>query len=262
MSGIAKKKETEKMARLYRKGWTMKRIAEHYGISTPAVWGRFERAGIVRRSIAKYKDIDQARLEALYRANIPLVQIGATLSVGVKIVKAALDFYRIPKRKLLRPHRTPADFIKALEMAELVRSGLTYSRVGGRYGLSAQIVKRRIKIFAIPDPKLPSYTRVNKERLKKLYAEKALPVREIAATLGFTGATIRRALKFHQIPARPPLGGLYISKMRKLTAGEIITITTRAKYPVINLHTIAKTAGIKISVRRLGGGEFKITRVE
>lgn len=146
-------------------------------------------------------------------------------------------------------------------MAELYESGMTLQEIGEQYGLTRQGVRHRfIKAGIIrrrPEP-------IGKKRLETLYSIDRLPIFEIADLFSASIGKIQRALKFYEIPRRPPLkiGGIKVDFLRSLAIGATGVIKWRSDEKYAHLHQAAKQIGIRISTRSLGNGEYAVTRLE
>lgn len=90
-----------------------------------------------------------------------------------------------------------------------------------------------------------------------------MPVREIAAALGVSHDFLNKALKFYEIPKRPPLNsGNCLEKMRKLRIGESAEIEYRDEEHIRILYRSAERLGIIITIDSAGeGGTLRITRI-
>lgn len=149
-------------------------------------------------------------------------------------------------------------------MIRLYENGMTLQEIGDRYGISRQRVQQRFKAAALIHVRRPpKYTLIAKNRLATLYAGERLAIAKIGEVFGVKSHLIRQALEFHKIPKRSSIksNGKYVDRLRKLNVGESIEIDCRAKKPYVVLHKSAKCAGGKVSMKKLGGGKFQITRI-
>ena len=149
-------------------------------------------------------------------------------------------------------------------MVELYENGLTLQEIGDRYGISRQRVQQRFKEAGLAHlARPPKYTLIDKDRLETLYVGERLSIAKICEAFGIKSHLVNQALKFHKIPKRRSLvsNGKYIDQLRELKVGESIEIHCPAGKPYVVLHKSAKRAGGKVSVKKLGGEKFQITRV-
>lgn len=147
------------------------------------------------------------------------------------------------------------------EMKELYESGLSLEKVGERYGITRQGVRHRFEKAGITRRQLKT---IDRDRLITLYSKDKLPILEIAALFRVSKGKIERSLKLYEIPRRKPLklGGYIVDFLRSLEIGENRIIEWRRDEKYAHLHHAAKLVGIKISIRSLGDGKFKVTRLE
>lgn len=163
--------------------------------------------------------------------------------------------------------------VKKVESAEKLRrmravyetGQYTLAQVGAQFGMTRQAVQERFKRAGISRREAKrSARRLDCEPLRELYEihcltmtavarELRTTVLNVAAELGRCGITIRsRGAGRRKLPA------LY-----EMKAGETISIKS---FPVKNiyrtLHSRARTAGIRISVRKTGDETFEIKRMQ
>jgi hypothetical protein len=154
---------------------------------------------------------------------------------------------------------TSKDIIR--EMEKLYNGGMTLEQVGERFGITRQGVRHRfIKAGIIRRRPAP----IGKKRLETLYSADRLPIPKIAAVFSVSIGKIQRALKTYEIPRRPSLkkGGIQVDFLRSLEIGKTEVIKWRSAEKYAHLHHAAKLAGIKISIRSRGDGEYAVTRLE
>lgn len=149
------------------------------------------------------------------------------------------------------------------QMVKLYQDGMTLEEVGKKFGLSRQGVRHRFIQAGIPRRSKINYKNIDIKRLEKLYFEERLTIPKIAAEFPVQTIVIRKALKFHQIPRREPLklGGYIVDFLRSLEINEKGIIEWQRNEEYANLHHPAKQINLKISIRKLTGRKFEITRL-
>lgn len=147
-------------------------------------------------------------------------------------------------------------------MAELYRDGFTLKQIGERFGLSKQAVDSRFKRLGIERRRLKRKYEVDKKTLEKLYLSDKLSLKKIAEKFGISYTTVERALKFYKIPKRrwAKKTGKYQEFLNGLEIGEKAVIAVTAKNPHVVMHKAAKINEKKISMRKIQGNQFEITR--
>lgn len=110
----------------------------------------------------------------------------------------------------------------------------------------------------------PLHQRIDKKRLKDLYIIEQLSIEKIASALRCGRITVREALDYNKIPKRPrrKFGGKIVNELRRLAIGEQAEIFYPAKNPISNFHSVAKLNGLRVSVKSLGDGKYRVKRVE
>jgi len=275
---MAKERETSDMLELYRNGVTCKEIGDLYGISQQAVWLRFERRGLTNNYYrSRPEEIDGERLKNLYEIErLAIKQIASAFDVSLEVIKKALKLHKIPVRKALRLSGKHIDLLEKLNLGNQVNVQLFNKYPEGVLRNAARKLGIKISLRSLGGGRfmvtridnidyygLLTYQRIDKNRLKEMYMDEKLPIAKIGTAFGCNESIITEALKYNAIPRRPPLkfGGTRVDMLRNLAVGEQTEINCDLKYPVTNLHTIAKRIGLKISVRSLGDGRFKIKRI-
>lgn len=86
---------------------------------------------------------------------------------------------------------------------------------------------------------------------------------QIARRLNSNPSEISRALRFYEIPPRPPLygSGKYTGVFKRLEVGETVELESAAKYAVTNFHSLAVRIGVRISARKIGDGAYRVTKI-
>ena len=151
------------------------------------------------------------------------------------------------------------------KMMELYRNGATCQEIGDLYGLTQQAVWQRFARRGwIEIGHRITFTQIDKEQLGNLYAVEKLPIEKIASALGGSPEVIKKALKLHGIPKRQSLrqSGKHVALLEKLNIGDQIEIQLLNKHPLHSIRRAARSLGIKVSLRSLGGHWFQIARVE
>lgn len=147
---FAKKPDTREMAKLYLEdGLSYRQIGEIYGIIRQAVHQRFVRAGIERR-LLKHQKIDKQSLERLYLVErISLHKIAERLQVGLKVIKAALKFHKIPKRSPVKFGGIYADFLRSLKIGKSKKIKLDIKNPHSRLHRSAGAIGINISMRSL-----------------------------------------------------------------------------------------------------------------
>lgn len=117
---MAKKAAIQEMAELYERGMTLQEIGDRYGISRQRVQQRFKDTGFshIERP-PKFTLIDTKRLETLYlRKRLSVAKIGEALKVKPRIIRQALEFHKIPKRRSLTSNGKYIDRLRELKIGE------------------------------------------------------------------------------------------------------------------------------------------------
>jgi predicted DNA-binding protein YlxM (UPF0122 family) len=110
--------DTAKMAKFYQNGLSLEAIGKQFGMTRQAVRERFIKAGIARRK-NKYEQINKDRLETLYfKDKMPISEIADVFSVSPGIVRQALKFHKISRRKPLNSSGYKVDFLRSLGIGE------------------------------------------------------------------------------------------------------------------------------------------------
>lgn len=110
------------MAELYNDGWTLESIGKKFGMTRQGVRSRFMTAGITRRHWLKYPHIDKEHLAKLYSDDkLPLSDIADIFSVSIYVIKLALEFHKIPRRKPLFLGGYAIDFLRRLKCGEAAK---------------------------------------------------------------------------------------------------------------------------------------------
>jgi hypothetical protein len=280
--GIMESKTTNaEILKLYLHGTTPRQIGELRGLSASTVAERLKRMGYPRpcrwlRSIPAV--IDQSRLEILYTVErMKFGEIAAAFGVSAGVIARALAFYRIPKRLPLGSGGRYLGVLRRLrigESAEIEFRGENQKAVlrhsADALGINIAVAAKNDRLIGITrisddeDLRLAKIAGISRERLEELYAARQLSTAECACELGGDRELIRQALEFYGIPQRPApnLGGKYASIFRALPVGETAELQCAAKRPYHNLHSIATRVGVKISMRKLGAGKFRITKLK
>ena len=112
--------KTRQMAALYENGWTLEQVGVKFRTTRQAVWSRFRTAGIIaRRRPSKYRQIDKERLIELYSNDrLQIDGIADVFSTNKWIIRAALKYHDIPKRRRLATGGYAVDFLKKLQLHE------------------------------------------------------------------------------------------------------------------------------------------------
>ena len=271
-----KKDETLKMAKLRKSGATYKEISDLYSITIPAVWQRLFGAGLVDSRGVIPEEIDKEQLENLYSGErLPLEKIARHLNTQLYLVKAALKIYGIPERQIITKEGRYTALLKNLQVGDQIETKLPGKTVGQFYDAARRLdIKislrtsniQRITITRIEfgSKAVPRYQQVNEKQLRDLYRNENLSLEKVASSLDLSVNEVAKALKYHRIPKRPQrkLGGKIVDTLRSLAIGEQTEIFYPAKYPISNFHSIAKLNKLRVSVKSLGEGMYRIMRVK
>ena len=274
---MVKRQETLEMMELYRNGYTCREIGYLYGITSVAVWQRFKRAGLVYSRFRTAPDqINKERLRDLYAVEkLAIEKIAVVLGTSREVIRKALKLHRIPARKPLQLSGKYVDLLEKLNLGDRIEIQLLNKYPVPVLRNAARILGIKISLRSLGDGRfqvtrvedgggLLKHQQIDKNQLEDLFLIEELPIPKIAAALRCSKLTVANALKYYAIPKRQPLkrGGVRVDMLRSLAVGEETEIACELKNPITNLHYIAHRSGIKISVRSLGSGRFRIKRIE
>ena len=284
---MGRKRTTDEMLALYLDGKTPRQIGEIYEVSASAVAERLKKMGYDRpfrrlRTIAAA--IDKSRLEQLYLVErLPPGEIAAAFGVSVKMIPKALAFYKIPKRPHPAAGGSYLGVLRKLRMGESAEIKFCRARDENQAAVLQESARRLGIIIAMTVPagddeetiritrisenedrRLAKIIAIDRTRLEQLYVGRKLSLFECARAFGGDGELIRQALEFYRIPRRVTnySHGKYAPVFRELAVGETREVECAAKYPHTNLHTIATRVGVKISLRKIGTGKYRITKLK
>ena len=146
------------------------------------------------------------------------------------------------------------------------KSDLTLRAIGARYGVSHQTASNILRRAGIENRALPRPSKWHRyaDEIRRLYVEENLPMVKIAAMLSLGTAGVARALRAGGIKIKN--GGerdIVYPELRKLKNGESIELprvggSERSTYT--RYYMMAKTAGIKVSVRVIDDDYVRVTR--
>ena len=149
-------KPTKKMVDLYKQGWSLQQIGEHFGISRQAVQQRLQKEGISgsdRHWGRKIENIDKTDLQRLYFEGKNLTEIGEYFSTSASTIYAALKFHKIPKRD--KPGKW-LNIFKSMEIGESrvvecdhVRPYASLHSLAAKKGIKISIKKIEDTLFQI-----------------------------------------------------------------------------------------------------------------
>ncbi len=143
---------------------------------------------------------------------------------------------------------------------------LTLKEIAARFNVSKQAVHYRLKAVGV-EFRSTGRTRalIDRETLELLYVKKWLNAREIADHLGCKIGIVYRDLEHHGIDRRVSgNSSLKYPQLRELNIGESIEVPrpqTKWKYQSY-FYPMAKTIGIRVSVRTIDEETVRLTRVE
>ncbi len=291
MKNAEKHRETLEMAKKPAAGMTYRQIDAAYGMVPAAVGQRLRRMGRTpdektARTLLRDKD----RLVLLYEIErLSLDRIAAAFGFSDGVIRRALKLYRIPKRPPLSPGGKHVDRMRHLLIGETgqiecsAQSPFTViTNTARALGIKVSIRRTGTDRFGITriDPaaaaaaeaaeaalkearKISELTRIDKKSLEEMFHGQGLSIDKIAENLGCGSSLIGKALQFYEIAKRPRLwgSGKYTSVYKRLAVSETVELECSTKYPNTNLHTIASRVGIKISMKKIGDGRFRVTRL-
>jgi transposase len=142
--------------------------------------------------------------------------------------------------------------------------GLTLQQIADRFGVSRQAVHERLKRNGFNPRSRGTPKQLDRELVIDLYVKQSLPVLKIAKMLKVTDRTVSRALIRYGVAIRPkgrqPLDEY--QPFRTLALNEsIVAPLPKKKQPYVSLYAVCAHAGIRIKVKKQGGGLWKVTRV-
>ena len=134
-----------RVVRLYRRGWSIRAIAQKVGVHHRSVWRILDGAGVARRPVgSRGRRLRRADLQRLYvREGLSLAEVARRLDVNVDAVKRNLDRLGIPRRGTV-----PLDpnLLARLDL----REGRSIRAMAARLRVSAERVRRELVEAGIP----------------------------------------------------------------------------------------------------------------
>lgn len=276
---MGSRKITTEMLELYLDGMSPREISRLYGVTHSSVGERLKRSGCdsaSRRLREITSAVEKNRLESLYaEERLAISKIAAAFGVRVEVIGKALKFYQIPPRPTLTPGGGGRGALRRLRLGDTAE----VRRHDGNQLLRLDEAAREMKIkIAIAD-RADGFLRVtrisedetrrqseiaaiDRERLAELYTMEKLGFSRIGRIFGVDRELIRQAVVFYGIPIR---FGNYpknlTGALRRMKIGETTELTTAVKYPHHNFHSTAERIGIRISMRKIGEGLYRVKRI-
>lgn len=150
------------------------------------------------------------------------------------------------------------------------KSGLPLREIGKLAGRTGEWVRQLVNRAGVPKrkgPPRPSRRReIAKAELQRMYVREHLPMREIADRLGVGYETVRQELRRHGIERRSHHPSVKHPELRDLKVGESVKIPYGNRRPgskayLVRIYSMAKWAGIRVSVRSLDEKTVLVTRI-
>jgi hypothetical protein len=145
-----------------------------------------------------------------------------------------------------------------------VERRLTQHQIADHFGVTIANVRARFKREGIParmERFKPQKPPLEREPLEDMYVRRGMTVNEIAKELRAGDKRVLRSLRHHGIALRIAGPRIKHPELRTLAVGESVLLPRdRAKQDPF--HSMARVAGIRISVERAGDDFDRVTRVE
>lgn len=153
------------------------------------------------------------------------------------------------------------------EVVRLYREGrLTNQEIGKRAGVSPAWVRTIAREAGEPVNGRQRWPAIEKRKLEELYVRRGLSSNAIAKQLGCDPAKVRRELRSHGIELRDDRRFLNYQGIRALKVGESVTLpridprSSSADATSRGYRDAARTAGFKVSVRKIDEETVRVTR--
>ncbi len=150
------------------------------------------------------------------------------------------------------------------ELVRLYESGMTLRAIADRYGVKKQAVHGRLKCIGYkPRPSHIQRRTFDRETLVDLYVTKDLSLEKVAEHLKADRGSVRNELIRHGIECRRRGGrSKYRPYFAKLSSvGDSVLIPWKyPRYAHKTLHVAAERFGIKVSIKKAGDFQMRVTR--
>ena len=152
------------------------------------------------------------------------------------------------------------------ELKDLYLIGnLTLQQIGDKIGVSKQTIHERLRMAGVQlRPRSVRPLDITRETLIDLYVNQKIPPSKIGEMFGLSDGGIRGYLLKHNIPMHPP-GAFYIKypQIREMKIGESLEFPKPAKRQFYgDFYSMAKNAGIRVSVQSIDDKTVRVTRVK
>ena len=142
---------------------------------------------------------------------------------------------------------------------------MTLETIGEQFGISRQAVHNRLKRAGVQlRPRSKRVSKIDGPLLYELYVGQKLSLAEIGKRVGLKSVTIRSLLVKHGLTTGPGWEcQIKYPQIRKFAIGEYLELPrpmTRYKF-YGNYYSMAKVAGIRVSIRSIGNETVRVTRV-
>ncbi len=247
----------------YTQRMPVKPLADHLGISTASLYKLFEEHGIKRRpNSAKSKsgiDLSSPNVVALLRSSY-CEECLSYQSIGERLGISASKVYSLLKENNLITGRGSVQrkLKENISKNELIRmyslEKKSLREISELCKTSSRKIKKLLTHYEIcENPKLLKkvYLQVEKERLVELYVAQNLTATETARLLDISVHTLRQALAYYGLEAKPVPSknrGLDRREIERLYIDENMSLTTLAtKYSMsyITMARFLKKQGIR-----------------
>ena len=150
-----------------------------------------------------------------------------------------------------------------------VGAGLTLREIGEKIGFSRQTVCNILQeagVRAAQKGKKPQRERTteNDGAILRLYVDEDRPVREISKLLNLSVNAVSESLREHGVMIkRGGMRTIVFPELRNLNIGESLElprVISNSKQTYVRYYEMAKSAGIKVSVRSIGEEKVRVTR--
>lgn len=150
------------------------------------------------------------------------------------------------------------------QMEQMYKDGMSLAKIGKEFAMTRQGIRHRFVVAEISRRK-NKYQQIDRAELEKLYCRERLQISRIADFFSVSQPIIQRALIYHKIPPRNPLGkrGFMREFLKQLKPNESKDLKLQSPGKRIGgIYRAARRLGFKIKAQRQAEGTFKVTRLE
>ena len=111
------------------------------------------------------------------------------------------------------------------QMEQMYKDGMSMAKIGKEFAMTRQGIRHRLMVAEISRRK-NKYQQIDRAKLEKLYCRERLQISRIADFFSVSQPIIQRALIYHKIPPRNPLGkrGFMREFLKQLKPNEYLKI--------------------------------------